>query len=81
LLSGRSDYLATSGTIRFGRLQNDSSAGFACGMDIDGDGKVLATTDGVLLARAMAGIRGTALTANAIGAGAARTDAASIVAG
>ena len=80
MLSGRSNYLSTSGTINFGRLQNDSSAGFACSMDIDGDGKVLATTDGVLLARAMLGLKGTALTVNAIGAGAARTDAAAITA-
>ncbi|MEQ1596538.1 MAG: hypothetical protein ABL985_15715 [Casimicrobium sp.] len=74
LLSGRSNYLSTSGIINFGRLQNDSSAGFACSMDIDGDGKVLATTDGVLLSRAMLGIKGTALTLNATGAGASRTN-------
>lgn len=80
MLSGRSNYLSTGGTINFGRLQNDLAAGFACNMDIDGDGKVLATTDGVLLARAMLGIRGTALTVNAVGAGATRTDAAAITA-
>ena len=79
LLSGRSNYSSTVGTIDFGRLQNDSSAASGCSMDIDGDGKVLATTDGVLLARAMLGLKGTALTANAIGAGATRTDAASII--
>jgi hypothetical protein len=43
-------------------------------MDIDGDGKVLGTTDGVLLSRAMLGIKGTALTLNATGAGASRTN-------
>jgi len=80
MLSGRSDYTSTGSTINFGRLQNDSSAGFACSMDIDGDRKVLATTDGVLLARAMLGLKGTALTVNAVGVGAARTDAAAITA-
>jgi len=35
---------------------------------------VSATTDGVLLARAMLGLKGTALTQNATGAGATRTD-------
>ena len=80
LLSGRANYNVSNGTIDFGRLQNDSSAAAGCSMDIDGDGKVLATTDGVLLARAMLGLKGTALTANAIGTGAARPDAASITA-
>ncbi len=80
LLSGRSNYLNTSGTINFARLQNESAAGFACSMDLDGDGKVLGTTDGVLLARAMLGLKGTALTTNAIGAGATRVDAAAIIA-
>ena len=80
LLSGRANYFVNNGTIDFGRLQNDSSAAAGCSMDIDGDGKVLATTDGVLLARAMLGLKGTVLTANAIGTGAVRTDAASITA-
>ena len=80
LPSGRSDYFITNGTIDLGRLQNTSSAGFACSMDIDGDGKVLGTTEGVLLARAMFGLKGTALTTNAIGAAAVRTDAAAITA-
>ncbi len=78
LLSGRANYFSLGGTIDIGRLQNDTSAGFACSMDIDGDGKVMATTDGVLLARAMLGLKGTALTANAIGSGAVRTDAAAV---
>ncbi len=74
LLSGRSSYVDSSGTIYIGRLQNLASAGGACTIDVDGDGKVSATTDGVLLARAMLGLKGTALTQNATGAGATRTD-------
>ncbi len=41
----------------------------SCNLDIDGDGRKLATTDGVLLIRAMLGIP---IVTNAVGAGAAR---------
>ena len=44
-----------------------------CTMDIDGDGAVLATTDGLLLARAAVGITGNAIVAGALGAAATRT--------
>ena len=80
MLSGGADYASTNGSIDIGRLQNDTSSGFACNMDVDGDGKILATADGILLARAMLGLKGSALTANAIGAGSTRTDAAAITA-
>ena len=60
------------------RLNNRPSAGRNCSMDIDGDGKVLPTTDGLLLARASAGLTGTAVTAGAIGGGAQRTTWATI---
>ncbi len=41
-------------------------------MDIDGDGSVQATTDGLLLTRYALGMRGNALVTNAIGANASR---------
>ncbi len=44
-----------------------------CSMDIDGNGRVDATTDGLLLTRYMLGLRGTALVSGALGAGASRT--------
>ncbi|MGL5003411.1 MAG: hypothetical protein ACRDAM_10775 [Casimicrobium sp.] len=44
-------------------------------MDIDGDGGVFATTDGLLLKRYAAGVRGDALVANAIGINASRCSA------
>ena len=44
-----------------------------CDLDVDGNGTVSAATDGVLLLRYLIGLRGPALIANAIGAGAARS--------
>lgn len=49
------------------------------GYDLDGDGQTLAATDGVLLLRFMLGLRGTALVAGAVGAGATRTTPAAIL--
>ncbi len=43
-----------------------------CTMDIDGDGKVLPTTDGLLLLRVAAGITGANVLAGALGTGATR---------
>ena len=42
-------------------------------LDVDGNGAVDAATDGVLLLRYLLGLRGDALTANAVGAAARRT--------
>lgn len=53
-------------------LSSGSAAATNCSMDIDGDGLVQATTDGLMLARAMFGLTGTAVTNGAIGAGASR---------
>ena len=47
-------------------------------LDIDGDCIVDPLTDGLLLARAMMGLTGTAVTNSAIGAGATRTSWAQI---
>lgn len=49
-------------------------------LDLDDDASVDAATDGVLLLRAWLGLRGPALTAGALGAGARRTDPAAIIA-
>jgi hypothetical protein len=46
---------------------------FRCVMDLDGDGQFASTTDGLLLARALAGLSGTSVTQGALGAGATRT--------
>ncbi|TAG04400.1 MAG: hypothetical protein EAZ43_04740 [Betaproteobacteria bacterium] len=44
-----------------------------CSADIDGDGKVMPTTDGLLLARASLGMTGNAVISGAVGAGALRS--------
>jgi hypothetical protein len=54
------------------RLDNRKNPGRNCSADIDGDGKVLPTTDGLLLARASLGMTGSAVIAGAVGLGAAR---------
>ncbi|MEO7254315.1 MAG: hypothetical protein ABIZ64_08765 [Casimicrobium sp.] len=60
------------------RMTNDSMPGFACSMDIDGDGKVLPTTDGLLLSRALMGMTGNSVIQNATGVGATRATWAAI---
>jgi uncharacterized delta-60 repeat protein len=54
------------------RLNNRPGPGRNCSSDIDGDGKVLPTTDGLLLARVSAGLTGNSAIAGALGAGATR---------
>ena len=54
------------------RLENRGNPGRNCSSDVDGDGKVLSTTDGLLLTRVAAGLTGNAVISGAIGAGAAR---------
>ncbi|MCA9048485.1 MAG: hypothetical protein KDA89_07135, partial [Planctomycetaceae bacterium] len=48
-------------------------------LDVDGNGLIEATTDGVLIVRAMAGFTGDALIDNALGTGATRTTPADII--
>ncbi|MEO7761013.1 MAG: SBBP repeat-containing protein [Casimicrobiaceae bacterium] len=52
----------------------------ACSLDVDGDGKANALTDGLLLVRAMLGMTGTAVTNGALGADAKRNDWGKLVA-
>jgi uncharacterized delta-60 repeat protein len=63
---------ADTGVPEVYRLDNRPSPGRNCGADIDGDGKVLPTTDGLLLARASLGMTGNAVVVGAVGAGARR---------
>ena len=49
-----------------------------CLLDIDGNGKVDALTDGLMILRALFGLTGTSVTAGAIGTGATRTTWAQI---
>ena len=44
------------------RFQGDPYTGVRCTMDIDGDGVIAATTDGLLFSRAAMGLTGTAVT-------------------
>ncbi len=74
---------ATAGRLGNGDAVNNRATPGAvlptsCTMDIDGDGVVLGTTDALLLARASMGLGGTAVTQNAIGAGALRPDWADV---
>ncbi len=55
------------------RINLGASTASACNMDIDGDGIVNATTDGLILIRAALGFKGTAVTTGALGAAATRT--------
>ncbi len=60
------------------RFENRVDPGRNCSADIDGDGKVLATTDGLLLARASLGMTGNAVITGAVGVGASRASWTSI---
>ncbi len=63
---------STNPQARVIRLDNRKNPGHNCSADIDGDGKVLPTTDGLLIARASLGMTGSAVIAGAVGLGAAR---------
>jgi uncharacterized delta-60 repeat protein len=60
------------GQARVIRFENRANPGRNCSADIDGDGKVLSTTDGLLLARASLGMTENAVISGAVGAGALR---------
>lgn len=66
--------IAAAASLCFG----GASQAAVCSLDVDADGRVAGTTDGLLVLRYMLGIRGNALIANALGTGAARSAAADI---
>ncbi len=76
VIGGQSAILA--GNTRLVRLQNDTLSASRCTMDIDGDGVVLPTTDGLLMARVSAGLSGSAVTTGALGGNATRSAWAAI---
>ena len=55
------------------RLSGGPFGNKSCTMDIDGDGKLQALTDGLMITRAMLGMTGNAVITGAVGAGATRT--------
>ena len=55
------------------RLSGGPFGNKSCTMDIDGDGKLQALTDGLMITRVMLGMTGNAVTAGALGVGATRT--------
>lgn len=65
---GWADFLVTTGTL----------AGSPCTLDVDDNGATEALTDGLLILRAMMGLTGSAVTDNAVGGSAKRSDWASI---
>jgi uncharacterized delta-60 repeat protein len=78
IVMGYRSVSASTGVVQVHRLNSRTSAGRQCSADIDGDGKVLPTTDGLLLARASLGMSGNAVISGAIGAGALRSTWTSI---
>jgi uncharacterized delta-60 repeat protein len=63
---------SSSGQARVIRLENGTNPGRNCSGDIDGDGQVLPTTDGLLLTRVAAGLTGNAVITGAVAPGAPR---------
>ena len=55
-----------------------TQSGNACTLDVDGDQKYDALTDGLLITRYLFGFRGEALTTGAVGVGATHRDASTI---
>ena len=61
LTSSTPGQTSTEGDFLVARYHGFPSEVRNCSMDVDGDGKVIATTDGLLLTRAMLGFTGSAL--------------------
>lgn len=72
VVMGYRSVATTNGVPEVYRLNNRANPARNCSADIDGDGKVLATTDGLLLARASLGMTGSAVITGAVGVGAPR---------
>ena len=58
--------------VRGGHSHDALAAGLPCSLDVDGNTKVDALSDGLMLIRAMFGLTGTSVTNNAVGENAAR---------
>jgi hypothetical protein len=65
--------LRAAASVLYALLLPLTAAQAMCSPDVDGNGEVSATTDGLLVTRYLLGIRGTALTAGALAPDAART--------
>jgi uncharacterized delta-60 repeat protein len=78
LLGGYCERSATDTRGCVARHYLDTPPGERCSLDLDGDGEISAATDALLWMRVHLGIRGSALTQNAIGARAQRTSAEAI---
>jgi uncharacterized protein YfaP (DUF2135 family) len=74
-LDTRSDHALSTSRARWEPLALPAGQ---CTPDVDGNGRLDALTDGIVLLRYLFGFTGTALTGNAIGTGATRTSAADI---
>lgn len=61
-----------------GAFESSAATLLGCTLDLDGNGTINATTDGLMLARALLGLTGPAVTGNALGTAPTRGDWASI---
>ncbi|MEO7253029.1 MAG: choice-of-anchor Q domain-containing protein, partial [Casimicrobium sp.] len=64
--------------VDMGALESSAVTLAGCTLDLDGNGTISAATDGLMMARALFGLTGTAVTGNALGASPTRGDWASI---
>ena len=65
-------------TVDMGAFETSPSTLTGCTLDLDGNGSINATTDGLMMLRALLGLKGTAVTGNALGTAPTRGDWASI---
>ena len=65
-------------TVDMGAFETSPSTLTGCTLDLDGNGSINATTDGLMMLRALLGLNGTAVTGNALGTAPTRGDWASI---
>ena len=64
--------------VDMGAFESSAATLLGCTLDLDGNGTINATTDGLMLARALLGLTGPAVTGNALGTAPTRGDWASI---
>ena len=68
----------TGAAVDMGAFESSPTTLVGCTLDLDGNGTINATTDGLMLARALLGLTGPAVTGNALGTAPTRGDWASI---